>query len=191
MKKLLFGLIAIVVFGVSGKAQTNIGSEELKFYLENQFEFLKNCNSTSELRKIFADSKVDESELKLFYVAFSTTEKDFLNYLIKQNNLINSIEEKLKLSKLSKSELTTIFDREIELIYSQESTNNKTAPDCKRRFLNQIVANSAAAYVGHLTCISLDVTVFAGIACHAAVGIAQYVANDNAHLDYLSCIGAR
>lgn len=189
MKNLLFGLIAFVFFGaIQSNAQTiNELDTDKDFiaYLESNDVFVNNAKNDRKLAdKIFSDSNLTEQELPEFYLAFNTNEKNYTYFIDKQNSILKSLAVKYKFD--SYSNLIEILNTEINEVYSKALAGGG---NCKRRYVNALTINAAAATAGHYACVGLDLTTGpGGLLCHGAVVLGHMAANDNAYLDYQDCL---
>lgn len=59
---------------------------------------------------------------------------------------------------------------------------------CEKQRINCIAAVAAEALVMHVGCAAVDITVLAGIVCHAAAFTYQYTAGKNCNIAYEQCM---
>ena len=192
MKKLLFGLLATIMLGFAGNSQdvTKLGNDkDFISFINNEYNFISKPTDLSTLKKIFEDNILKEEELTLFYKSYSVSESQYLTYTKSQNLLLNNVKEKYKLTNFSNEELGNIFTNAMSSFYLTNLTNRTDPKSCLRKLRNDLSIAAATAGIGHIGCLSLEVTVLGGVLCHAAVGAAHYFAIDNAELNYNECMG--
>ena len=192
MKNLLFGLIATIVFGFAGNAQSlgDIGADkDLVKYLRAEYTFLKKCNNPELVKKINADGVVEESERSEFYSAFNTNENDYRAFISSQRALMNGLETKYSLSRFSAVELSEILEPELTIIYEPVIVTLGTT--CASRYFAGLVVAAGGAYAGHMACMPAHATILGGLLCHAVVLAVQAAANHLILGEYEDCMAGR
>jgi hypothetical protein len=195
MKKILFGLIATVMFSLNGNAQEiNELNKDINFinFLNNEISFIQKEVKKEIISKIYNDKVLSKDELEKFYGVFGINQNDYLNFVKKQNALLIEISKKYEFVNFSDEKLKEILKIEIEEVFNSENNPfykiDNDLKNCKRRFVNALTINSSVAIGGHYACVSLDLTGPAGLLCHGAVLLGHMAANDNAYLDYQDCL---
>lgn len=191
MQKILFGLIATVMFtGLSFGQKISDLNKDPNFisYTKNEYYFVSKAKNNDLLKKINEDKILTKEELPLFYELFSTNENEYNTFVMSQNSILNSLEKKYNLSKYPQEELNTILVPLIEEILSTTITTTAEKRNCKGVYIATLALNASVAYGAHTACLGADVTVVAGILCHGAVFVGQAAANYIAGEDYQDCL---
>lgn len=134
MKNLLFGFITTVLFVFCGNAQdVSKLSEDKSFqtYLRNEFDFNKKATNTTLINELILDGKIEESELSNFYLAFSTNESQYKQYLENQKMNSDKFTSLYKLDNLSQSELSSLLQVEISEVYNNYTEFSKLDTNCR------------------------------------------------------------
>lgn len=175
------------MLSVTGNAQNVTGlSEDVNFknYIKNEVIFLEKATDINLANQVLSDSKVDEIEMPKFYTLFSTNKNNYLSFLSGQVTLLNLLEKKYALSKISKAELAAVIEKEIENI-NEETT--RRSPDCRKIYKLEMAEAYATAGLGHLGCVALNFSVLGGISCHSLVALNHYVDTQQAMQNFLNC----
>lgn len=190
MKKIFFGLIATMLLSITGSAQDiNNLNKDLDFisYVNDDANFIKNYN-IEILKNINIDNFNNGKEWSLFYNAFSTNEKDYTDFVKRQDIKLKKVNEIYNFKSYNKEELQKILELEISEILNL-NVGVESKKDCKRVYQNDLLQNAAVATGAHIACLTADITFFLGIVCHGAVAVGHAAANDNATIRYNECLG--
>ena len=186
MKKLIFGLIAAVMFGnlSFGQKMNDLNLDEnFVNFISNELTFKERAN-VSMLRELLA-KPLSQDNIYDFYKTYSTNEKEFINFINSQNLILRNLSLKYDFKSYSQDEFLEILNVEVLEVLSSKVAIGR----CKDRYLNDLSINFSVAVAGHIACGTADITVILGVICHGAVLIGQNAANNNAYLNYLDCIG--
>jgi hypothetical protein len=186
MKKLVFGLIATVMLSVSSYGQKISDlNQDPNFisYVNNELGFKERANLS--LLKEIINVPITKENIDFFYKTYSTNEKEFISFMNAQNLILRDFSDKYNFKSYSENELLIILNTEVTEVLQSTSKINR----CRDKYVNSLGINLCAAIAGHVACGAADITVFLGILCHGAVLTGQHLANQNAYLDYLDCMG--
>lgn len=185
MKKLFLSITATVLL-----ATTNVNAQNITDLNKDQdfIQLIKDMNKFVDIEpqedlvsKIFADRQLTENELPTFYKIFGTDQTKFKSLMMSHRTLITRLDTKYEILDPNLQDELII---EIGEVIDQVATKS----NCRKRLDNARLRNLAYAVLGHGACIAADLTVVAGIVCHAAVGTLHHTYNREAWLDYLDCI---
>ncbi|WP_322549153.1 hypothetical protein [Flavobacterium psychraquaticum] len=194
MKKVIFGLIATIVltnfsFGQNIKEIGN--DKEFQTYIMQSINLNKNLNKEF-LTKTFNDKQINENEVEYIYKVFNLkSQEEYKAILLNQDKLLTSLKNKYSFEKYTNEELTDYLSNGISVILSKVDGSTGITPggnNCRRKYRNDVATIGASAVIGHIGCATLDITVFAGIACHSAVVVIQAAAMDNANIELEECL---
>lgn len=149
--------------------------------LEESIHVVTQIENLDKVETLLQKGELSEMELEELSRALGfknlSAYKDFIN---KQALDLNQLNLKYDLNTLDQN---TIQSAAIESFSEELATKN----NCERIRRNCIINAAAAATVAHLGCGALDVTVVAGVVCHAAVVIAQAATSDNCNAAAEDC----
>ncbi len=140
-----------------------------------------------KIKEILSDNVVDENETKILYsvIGYENNE-EFISNLKYQLELLNNLNNKYQLSKLTSNDLGILYNQGINML---NITSQNRGGHCARSYNNCMRIAFGIAVGAHLACTPLDVTVVAGLACHGAVALVHYSMQDDCELGYSDCIG--
>lgn len=169
--------------------------------LQEEYTAMDNVTNIDALKNYDTDNLNDNDINNIASLLGYSSTSAYVNSLNAKRATINELNDEYNLNSYSTDQLIELG---VTALQGNKSRNKayegggeiipvepigKDDPcDCKRKRRNCIAAAAAAAFAGHLGCAALDVTVIAGLACHAAVAIAQAAATDNCHIEYKECI---
>lgn len=107
--------------------------------------------------------------------------ESYIEFVEKQNKLLVPIVKEYNLN--DKVQL-----QKFGMILSENANSILMRNNCARTLRNCVGAAASGAVLAHVGCLSADITVVAGIVCHAAVAGVQYFAQDECNNSYESCI---
>lgn len=184
MKKLILGIIATGLLATNINAQniTDLNKDKDFIQLIKEMDKFVDIEPQDDLVAIiFADRQLTENELTTFYKIFGTDQTKFKSQMVSHRTLITRLDTKFGLlDPNSQDELIV----EIGEVIGQEAAKS----NCRKRLENARLRNLAYAVLGHGACLAADLTVVAGIVCHAAVGTLHHTYNREAWFDYLDCL---
>ncbi|MFY7665279.1 hypothetical protein [Flavobacterium sp.] len=188
MKKILFLLFSIIATIANAQSLSGLRNEKaFKDYVVSEYNLVKNAEEAGiSLVNSNLLRSGDQTELRKFLSAVGMTESSYRNHLTVQRNRLSSLESKYKLSTISSTKLQDLLVPELYPIL--QPIIAVTNGDCEDELRNTLIINFAAAVVGHVGCASADITVVAGILCHAAVASIHAAADSNARIAYRRCI---
>ncbi|OYQ43915.1 hypothetical protein CHX27_08550 [Flavobacterium aurantiibacter] len=188
MKKILFLLLIANAMFANAQSLSGLRNERaFKDYVSSEYNLVKNANEADiSLVNPNLLSNGDQAELRKFLAAIAMTESGYRSHLATQRSRLSSLEAKYKLSTIPSRQLQDLLIPELNPVI--EPIIAVTNGDCEDELQNTLIMNFAAAVLGHLTCSTADITVFAGIICHGAVATVHATADANARIEYKRCI---
>jgi hypothetical protein len=182
MKNLFLGLLAaVLLFGIDAKAQkiTEMSKDaDFVTYINNYNAFQAKGTNKDLFRKIYGDSKLTEDELPDFYKVFGTDKAGYQSYITQQRNLLRKLDAKYQL---------TDPNNEQQLIIEIGELSQSEGKNCLRTYIGECARIIGLVALGHTACLVADVTVVAGVVCHAGVTLWGLAAGDRAWLAYKKC----
>lgn len=140
---------------------------------------------TKKIAEIVKDDVVDEKELielpkALGYYSMESFKK------VQQSKLnhLKALEKKFNISKLK----ATFVTDAIFIAWDKLEVYSDDKDLCMRERRNCFGIVNGTALGAHFACAGLDLTIIAGLACHASVAAVQYFALDNCQIEYERCI---
>jgi hypothetical protein len=147
------------------------------------------------LQNYISDGQLSEYEKSNIHKVFGYTDKDLFwkDRTLQNNRLVDlsknydlrNITEKQKRNAIEKAFLTL-------KLFSKTSTTGQIQQrliddPCETIRVNCIASVAAESAIMHLGCAALDLSIIAGIICHAAAFTYQYTAGNNCNLEAAKC----
>lgn len=203
MKKLIFGLIAIVSFNSFSYAQLKL--EDLKndetFKEYGKEEFLVNSRIKKEdlgaIKQSIDDNHLSVEELGKIHTYYGfENHEEYLAYLKRQDERLNKLEKDYLFSKEDKEEVRKAFDDAYFNLYTNEdyqqllgTSGVEERSSCYTGYKRCVTSAAAYAVIEHIGCGVADLTVVIGIICHSAVLTLHMNAIEDCRDSYYDCAG--
>ncbi|GGG37003.1 hypothetical protein GCM10011344_42320 [Dokdonia pacifica] len=163
---------------------TNLESDtQFSQLLENSISILQRAKFSEQVKNLVKKDNLSKSELDFLSKSFGFENGNaYLDYIKNYNTQIKSLQKKYDLVNMDKTELKKISEK----VINKTSVAQRMSA-CERIRRNCLAQAAAGAVVAHLGCATLDITVIAGVICHAAVTIGQAAASDNCNAEAETC----
>ncbi|MES1215394.1 MAG: hypothetical protein ABUT20_07755 [Bacteroidota bacterium] len=157
---------------------------DFQAYLQTIQEQVSKVKDIKGLQDALRDDKLTENELVIVYQSLGFNSKEELINLVKlQNQRKALLNNKYGLSEISIDLKLSVTEKALEKMkYFNKQENvgtNLRADICETIRKSCITSVAAESAVMHLGCAALDLSVIAGIICHAAAITYQYSAGNN------------
>lgn len=191
MKKLIYGIIAVMMFLTSnGQSKSDFKNDpNVQEFFKMQANLILKVTDIKTAKKIIADGKIDDQESKLLLKLFGFNSQNELEDIFKmQNDKIVKINETYNITKLDSLLLNDLIEEAVQpyLPFPNLDTIAASQRTCAQRYNTCIVAAGAAAIGGHCGCATIDWTP-GGIVCHASIIVLQICANEACSDAYDDC----
>ena len=168
----------------SVKNVENIMSDSrLVKYINNNDALVNQITNPKRLLELTSKSNLSTLEkVELAKTMGFSSLGNYIDFVEKQNKLLLPIVKEYNLrdeKQLAK----------FGMIVADNANSILMRANCARTLKNCIGGAAAGALLAHVGCISADITVVAGIVCHAAVAGVQYFAQDECQNSYEGCVG--
>ncbi len=196
-KKIMFGIVLSLTFLACSDEEPSLevlniknlkNDSRLKSYIEENQKFINNISDIKTVNKLLKKENLNNQELEKLSIAigFGSLEA-YLKHYNNQTDILISLENEYKLSTYSKEDFKNIL---LDNGYYGIAKSDDCSESCTRTARNCIIGAAAVATIGHVACLSADVTVIVGVICHAAVAVLQVVVQDECLNQQVQCYNA-
>lgn len=113
---------------------------------------------------------------------------DLNNYYEEQDSLLDILENNYNISNMNEQDIISAFEAQNKDYGFTESPLPEADPcKCKSTGLSCVAAVAAAAGVGHIACMALDLAIVPGIICHSLVVTIQIFEQQECEDDAYRC----
>jgi len=156
-------------------------------YEERNKEFLQNILNIKKVKELSSKKILNEDELQQLSIAIGFDSfEEYAEYYKMQKKLLNSLENDYNILAYETEAIEIALSvNNTDLLHRTSSTCEDT---CNTTAVNCIGAAGAGAVIGHIGCVSADITVIAGVICHAAVAAVQYFVQDECLNQHEACL---
>lgn len=185
-KNILFSLLFFCATSFNANAQNDVSTDPLLIEIFTNYDSeIARVNDIGKIKEYLADNVLTENEISNLYIFMGyKTHEEMLTFIREQNNKLSILSKKYNLGRYSTEQLKSQF----ESGYKNHSTSN-AVDDCSSEHTNCIASVASQAVIMHLGCASLDLTVVAGIICHASALVYQHTSSNNCTITYRRCKG--
>lgn len=159
-------------------------NKKVLLYINNSMELISNVKDLGSVISFINDRRISEEEFYLLPEALGfRNEKEFINYLEKQDKLVRELDIEHQFFEMSEDQQLDVFHENFE------EYENTTNGDCQTDY-NWCAAEAIAINVMEQAgCASLNVTVVLGLLCHSAAATHLAKMGNDCNNAYEDCIG--
>lgn len=163
--------------------ETIMSDSRLVKYINNNDALVNQITNPKRLLELTSKSNLSALEKdELSKIMGFTSLENYVDFVEKQNKLLLPIIREYNLGDEKQLQ-------KVGIIVAENTNSVLMRTNCARTLKNCVGGAAAGALLGHVGCLSADITVVAGIVCHAAVAGIQYFAQDECQNSYEGCIG--